>query len=517
MNRPNFVCLIPDQWRYDMLGCAGHPVLRTPNLDRLAGEGVRFDRCYTNHPMCMATRATWFTGMTPRGHGVRCNGVPLNPDIPTMPGALAEAGYRTHGIGKIHVNPYFPHRDHAPESLDPTEWPEALPVWMDGRLAELPTPYYGLQTVDFKGGNGHRGYGNYWQWLLEREPNARELIGPPPGVEMNFEKAVEVTWRNRLPEELQASAWAAECTERFLKDAASGDAPFFLWLSIPDPHPPYTAPEPWCDMYRPEDMPEPVRREGELDDLPPHYRILFEDGVPTAGRIAPTRVADETHRRVAAMACGMASAWDAMVGRVLKALEANGQLDNTVLAFMSDHGQMLGDHWMYSMPPTHLDGSVRVPCIWRFPKRFQRGVVSEALVSHLDFAPTVLDLAGVPIPEGRTPPTPEAARQRPPWPGRSMTPVLTGEADRTQDSVVVEFDADYVGLRLRTLITETHHITCYVGESYGELYDLRSDPDQLHNLWDQPESQDVKRGLMGAMMLRFAETDSTLPRRMGHA
>ena len=379
----------------------------------------------------------------------------------------------------------------------------------------MPSPYYGLESVDFKGGNGHRVYGHYYDWLAEREPNARELLQPPPGVEMSFERSVEVVWPSRLPHELHATSWAVECAERFLNGV--GDDPFFLWLSIPDPHPPYSAAAPWCNMYSPDDIPAPVRREGELDDLPPHYRILYERGVPTAGRIAPTKVADKAYREVAAMAYGMASAFDAMVGSVMQALEARGLKEDTVVCFMSDHGQMMGDHWMYSMPPCHLDGSIRVPSIWSFPQQFPPGRVSNALVSHLDFAPTILDFAGVPVPEGAVPPSPEAPGARGPWPGRSMAPLLTGEAERIQDSVITEFDADYLGLRLRTLITEDTQITIYANESYGELYDLRNDPQQLHNLWDDASAKETKQKLLVWLLHRLAETDATLPRRMGHA
>lgn len=173
---------------------------------------------------------------------------------------------------------------------------------------------------------------------------------------------------------------------------------------------------------------------------------------------------------------------------------------------------MMGDHWMYSMPPCHLDGSIRVPSIWSCPERFSQGAVSDALVSHLDFAPTILDLAGVPVPEGTVPPSPEAPRARGPWPGRSMEPLLTGEGERIQDSVITEFDADYLGLRLRTLITDDAQITIYANESYGELYDLRNDPHQLHNLWDDASAKETKRKLQVRLLHRLAETDATLPR-----
>jgi len=515
--RPNFLFIVTDQCRYDLLGCLGRFPVQTPNLDRLAAEGVRFDRCYSVHPTCMPTRATWLTGLPPRVHGTRCNGIPLDTRLPLITDALRQAGYYTHGIGKIHLSPYIPQAGYDPDTLRPEQWPESGPAWHSGRLKRLPLPYYGFEDVDFLGGNGFAGWGDYFDWLAEREPRGRELLGPPPGVEMDFDKAVEVTWPSRLPAELHATSWAVECAEKALRRATVAGKPFFLWLSVSDPHPPYTAPAPWCDMYDPGQMPEPTRRDGELELLPPHYRRLFEVGAKTAGRILRTDIPQDAHRRVAAMMCGMVSQMDNMVGRALKLLDTLGLTQNTVVAFTSDHGQMLGDHWMYSMPPTHLDGVIRVPSVWRLPGIFRAGLVSPALVSHMDLAPTVLDLAGVPIPEGRVPPEPEAPMQRPPWPGRSLVALLTGRAERVQDSVTVENDADYLGLRMRSLITESHHITIYAGETYGELFDLRGDPNQLHNLWDEPGAQRTKRDLMIQLMYRFAETDSALPRRLGHA
>lgn len=510
--RPNFLVFVTDQFRYDLLGCTGHPVVSTPNLDALAADGVRFDRCYSVHPLCMATRAGWFTGLTPRGHGVRCNGIPLSRSVPTMPDALREAGYRTGGIGKMHLSPYVPDRVYDAATLKADDWPEAATIWANQRTTSLPLPYYGLETMEFTGGVGHQVYGDYARWLLAREPRARELMGPPPGMTMDFTKRLEVTWRNLLPDELHMTAWAAERAELFFRGAADDDRPFFLWLSVPEPHPPYTACEPWCDMYRPQDMPMPTRREGELADLPPHYRQLFETGLKTTGRFPCTDIPEDEHRRVYAMVCGMVSQYDAMVGRVLRALEDSQLAQDTVVAFMSDHGQMLGDHWMYGIPPCHMDGILRSPSIWRWPGVFQQGAVSGSLVSHLDFAPTVLDLADVPIPEGPSPARPDLPLLRPPWPGRSFAPLLTGEAQTTQDSVIAENDDDYLGLRMRTLITNDYHLTIYAGESYGELYDLRVDPQQLHNLWNDSGSQKTKCELQVQLMHRFAETDSALPR-----
>ncbi len=511
--RPNFVFIVADQLRYDLLSCTGHPLVKTPHIDRLAENGVRFDRAYTVQPMCMATRSTWFTGRTPRGHGVRCNGIPLRRDIPTMPEALRNAGYCTCGIGKMHLNLWMPHADYELDSLNPADWPEAIPMWESGRVTEMPSPYYGLDKVEVMVG---KMAGDYKNWLLEREPNARELLVPPAHFH-SVEHSPDVSWKSNLPAELHYTSWAAERSGAFFEEMKDQDNPFFLWCSIPDPHPVYAVANPWFDMYRDAEVPEPVRREGELDSLPPHYRELFTKGLFTAGRIAKTDIDRECERDLTRVVCGMVSQWDAMVGKIVSNLEAAGLAENTVIAVMSDHGQMLGDHWLYNMPPTHLDGTARVPSIWYCPERFVQGKVSQGLVSHLDFAPTVLDLAGVPIPEGDVPPVPEAKNQRAPWPGKSFASLLTGKEENIQDSVIIENDADYLGMRQRSVVTADYHLTCYIGESYGELFDLKNDPQQLFNRWDDPGFREVKRDLQVLLMERFAETDSTLPRRLGHA
>jgi arylsulfatase A-like enzyme len=512
--RPNFLIFITDEQPGNMLGCDGHPVLKTPNLDRLAAQGVRFSRCYTMHPMCMATRATWFTGRTPRGHGVRCNGITLNTTTPTITEALRRAGYATYGIGKHHLRNWGTLKGVPPETLDPMEWCESRAMWKSGRISAIPTPYYGIERVDFTGGNGHGIYGDYNPWVLEREPNAFRIMSPPAPLNDPYRP----TWPNALPAELHYTQWMTERAIAALRRFKTEGRPFFLWHSIPDPHPPYTAPRPWCDMYNPADVPPPNRREGELDDLPPHYRVQFEKRFLTSGCMGLTNIPLEHVRRMRAMTYAMVSQVDHHVGLILAELERLGMAQDTVVVFMSDHGRCLGDHWLDNMPPSHYDETLRIPNVWRYPRAFRAGTATNALTSALDFAPTIMELAGLPIPEGPAPSTPECERQRPAWPGHSLVPVLTGKADSVQDSVIAELDEDYLGLQLRTLITRGHWLTVYGGDdSIGELYDLRKDPQQLYNRWNDPAYQGVKRDLQAEMLFKLIETDSVLPRRLCHA
>ncbi|MCK5802691.1 MAG: sulfatase-like hydrolase/transferase, partial [Lentisphaeria bacterium] len=327
--RPNFLIFVTDEQPGHMLGCDGHPVVQTPNLDRLAEEGVRFSRCYTMHPMCMTTRSTWFTGRTPLGHGVRCNGIPLDPCLPTMPDALRRSGYMTHGIGKHHLTPWGAQRDTDPETLDPLDWPECRQMWNNNRIGAIPTPYYGLETMDFTGGNGNGIYGDYVAWATEREPRWREIMAPPPL--QPGETALRRVWRNELPAELHYTQWMTERSVAAMRRSQAQERPFFIWHSFPDPHPPYTAPEPWGSMYDPADVPDPNRREGELDGLAPHMAMQFRERFLTSGCMGLTDIPDEHNRRMAAMTYGMVSQIDHQIGQVLAELDRLGMRENTVV------------------------------------------------------------------------------------------------------------------------------------------------------------------------------------------
>ena len=159
-----------------------------------------------------------------------------------------------------------------------------------------------------------------------------------------------------------------------------------------------------------------------------------------------------------------------------------------------------------------------MPFVWSWPGRFGEGVRSNGLASQIDFAPTILDLCGVAIPEGRTPDKVHCAAQRSPWPGRSLRPVLTGECDNVRDWVIVENDEDYLGTVVRTFITDDHKLTVYSGhDDWGELFDRRNDPQELHSLWNAPASQPLKRDLQAQLMRCYLEEESPLPRRMTHA
>lgn len=527
-SRPNVLVILTDQQRGDALRCAwpawrGDTPLRTPRLDALAAQGVRLARHHVSNPLCMPQRATLLTGLTPRGHNVRTNGIDLDPRFPTLPGELAKAGYRTHSVGKIHARIFDGPKGLDPATLDPREFAEAKPMWDAGRITSLPCPYYGFQSADFLGGHTSWIWGDYVRWLEQRRPGGTALYSFEKG--QAAASGAEQSWKMAIPPELHYNTWVADRTIAFMEQAAQDGAPFYLSASFPDPHHAFAVPDPWYSMYDRTTIPLPVRRDGELADLAPHFKIIYDEGYPhpLAGRHKPTKMRDDQIREIIAITWGMVSFVDEQAGRILDALDRLNLAKDTIVVFTSDHGDLLGDHGLLNKGPFHFDGLLRVPSLWRWPGRFPAGRVVEGLSSHTDFVPTICDLTGIPQPEFGPPPGTkiESVKQLRGLPGRSLAPMLAGDDPSVQGAVVIENDEDYLGLRLRTLITPTHQITIYVTEHgeepYGELFDLEKDPGQLANLWADPHFRLVKAELKDRLLAELIRTDSRLPRRSSHA
>jgi arylsulfatase len=495
--RPNIVCFVTDQQRADHLGCMGNPDIRTPNIDRLAREGVVFTESFVANVVCMPNRASMFTGRYPKAHGVRENGIPLQPTDDALPDVLRRAGYRTAAFGKLHLRPFGGERA---QGLKPHELVESREFWADG--GELPLPYFGLEHVYFVGGHVYYVFGQYKRDLDREHPGAHAMyakdhaLKPPTGA--------PESWSTPIPPELHYNTTIADKAIEYIKAHDAG-RPFFIWCSFPDPHHPFVAPQPYCDQYDPRAITfSPIRRDGEIDDLPPHFRACYEGRQSTAGLDWDMRrVTDEHLREMIAHTYGMISMVDDNVGRVVSALEERGLLDDTVIVFLSDHADMMGDHWLGKKGPFLFRSLTRIPTVWRLPKRFGARRESDALVSSVDLMPTLLDLAGVPAPDGVQ--------------GVSYRQVLTGEKEAIRDWAYIEYDESYINDRLRQIRSKGWAITYHVNSGDGMLFDLRSDPRELHNVWNDPKHRDVKRDLLVELLRQTAQADDWLPLKKSHA
>jgi arylsulfatase A-like enzyme len=481
---PNFLVFCVDQMQAYCLGCNGHPVVKTPNIDALAARGVNFNRGYCNNPVCMPSRATMITGKTPRQHGLLTNGNIFPTDVPTVTQALADAGYRTHGSGKFHFQPgggYF--GDNIPSA----EW---WKPWWNGEGKPLPNPYYGYQTTNFVCGHTTDAFGEYREWLKQNHPDSSRKLAK----DQSYYRCGR-GFRIDMPEEHHYNHWIADQSIAFL-EAQAKDQPFFLFCSFPDPHFPFGACRPYSEMYDPDTLP-----------LPP---TLEERGEPCAYLAGKSERRGPDHaeemREILAQTYGMISHIDANVGRVMAALEAGGLADNTIVLFIADHGEYLGSHNLL------YKGAWPYEELWRIPfiaagLGVQPGVC-ETPVSLLDLTPTFLDYAGLdplaldtrgPGPMNRLPPA-----------GQSLRPFLEGQTDATHESLVVEYDEDLGDApvcRLRGLIDGDWKLVLYGGFDDGVLFNLTDDPRELHNLWNEPAVQARKGELLARLVQRLAQTD----------
>lgn len=515
--RPNILCFITDQHRYDHLGCYGNSIVKTPNIDTIAARGVTLDRAYVSNPLCMPARATLFTGRTPRGHGVRTNGIPLCESIPTLPHALRNAGYRTHSVGKLHLHNFGIPRGNKLEDINPQLFPELEAFWNSGVTRALPKPYYGMETADVVNGHTQWVFGDYIHWMEKEHPGMKRGLLPEYALEKPT--GAPQCYKMSIPEELHYNRWISDRTIQFLDENRHTSNPFFLWCSFPDPHHPYAVPKPWCNMYNPKDIPLPsARRENELDDLPQFYKKIYEEGAPiVSGLHGPAKVIDAHLREMIALTYGMISFVDNEIGRILRKLHELELERETIIVFLSDHGDMMGDHWMIRKGPFHFEGLVRIPFIWSWPGYFPEGARTSGLTGHIDFMPTILDLCGIPVPEGKVPDEPEASMMFEPLPGKSLKRQLEGKVDKINDWIIIENDEDYLGLRVRTFVTDQYKLTIYPGQPYGELFDLANDPQELKNLWVDPRYTEMIKEMKSRFLEAYIQQDSALPRRLSHA
>ena len=481
MKRPNVLLITSDQQHWNTLGIA-NPEIRTPCLDALAAQGTLFKRAYCPNPTCTPTRASMITGTYPSQHGAYSLGTKLDERKHTVGEDFRAAGYHTALIGKAHFQPLAGTPEFSSLEAYPTL--QNLDFWRG-----FHGPFYGFDHVELARNHTdepHIGQ-HYAIWLEERGcANWRDYFRKPTG------HADRQGFRWAIPERFHYNAWIAERTNAQLEEAAARGQPFFCWASFFDPHPQCMAPEPWDTMYDPAALTLPRVQPGEHQRNPPHFRLTQEESPDFSAYRAPegqglhgmhSHRHDEDHqRRTIAVYYGMVSLLDKYVGVILDRLAELGLAENTLVVFTSDHGHFLGQHGLIAKGPFHYEDMIRVPLIVRWPGTVPAGRRSSALQSLVDLPQTFLSVCGIPEPRGMT--------------GVNQQAVWEGHAARARDHVLVENNHQPWTVVLRTYVNERWKLTVYLNQPYGELFDLRDDPGEFHNRWDDPDYAAVKSDLL---------------------
>lgn len=514
--RPNFLFIITDQHRADHLGCYGNTVVSTPNIDALAKDGTRWNRFYVANPICMPNRASIMTGRMCSSHGARHNGIPLSKEHTTFVELLRDAGYTTGLVGKSHLQsftglpatnkfqaeegkiaPSLHLRDAIKNNRHTEEYDlEVVPKWDRPLLDRIKSNFYGFDHVEVAADHGDRASGDYLLWAKTQHVEFESLVGPENALLDSGPKAPQA-WRTSVPEELYSTNWIADRSQHWLENKAKDDQPFFLQMSFPDPHHPFTPPGKYWDMYDPDgiQLPDSFHKGG----LPPikAMKNAMEQGTDARDNQNPFAVTEEEARKIIALTYGMITMIDDAIGRVINTLDELGLRENTVIIFTSDHGDYMGDHGLMLKLLLHYQGLIKVPFIWQDPE----GPVTEAennqLSSSIDIASTILARAGIQAYNGIQ--------------GRDL---IGGDAP---DAIIVEEDSQrsMTGFekpqRVRTLVTDRYRMSLRQDEEWDELYDLEKDPAENNNLYDDNDSASIRNELTALMLRKLIELQDRSP------
>ena len=450
VSRPNILLIMADDQAKHALGCYGNKDIRTPALDRLAGEGMRFNHALTPNSFCTPSRAVVLTGKYSHKNGVLRLNKPFDGSQQTFPKLLQAAGYETSVFGKWHL------------LTRPTGFDYYCVMKMQGMVTD---PMVFEPRHD---------------WVVwSKETRKNKTYNKGGRIIKGYNNEVLTT---------EAINW--------LKEKRDPNRPFCLLLHPKPPHAPYQPPKKYEDFLKDVVIPEPATL---LDDykgrapetiqnkmassriiLAPSFKTLrrqLEKDNPGITRDELTRAMYQEYIKGYYR---LVKSVNDNVGRVLDYLKESGLEKNTLVLFTSDQGFSLGEHGMYNKMWMY-EPSLHQPLLVRFPGVIKAGTVHESMVNHVDLAPTLLDYAGLPVPEDIQ--------------GYSLRPILEGKAEKVRDASYYHFYEagkslpEMVGVR-----TDRYKLIHYPGmdeSSQWELFDLEKDPDEMNNLYNNPESAEI--------------------------
>ncbi len=469
--QPNILLFISDQQRTDTMACYGNPWIRSPHQDALAARSFLFEHTYVTQAVCTPARGSLVTGLYPHTHGCLVNRDKLADRIASLAEMLPDE-YRTAHFGKWHL---------GDDSLRQHGFDEWVSTEDDHR------DRYTRPGLPFS---------SYYHWMREQgiEPEDRSAAG-----ELIFSPAQ----RSTLGPEHQMAAFVAGHAERFIR--ANTERPWLLVFSTFEPHPPHHGPH--DGVYDTDAIPDrPAFR------AIPEGHSLFNRS--RAAHHPNPRATDESWQDDADLLAQRANYYgnvkiiDDAVGRMVQVLEESGQMERTIFAFTSDHGEMLGDHRMMGKRAFYEE-SARVPFLLSVPWLTRTLRRIDGVSGHVDLVPTLLDLAGVPRPAT--------------LPGRSLAGALTGELDLRQHAAFMEWngvgDRDLgnpvtnlmATLPWRSIVTGDRWKLNLCAGDQSELFDLNDDPFEQTNRFDDPAQRDRVRELAARIRLWQLETGDDAP------
>ncbi len=467
----NILLITTDEQRFDTLGCHHNPIVKTPHLDQLAGEGIDFLNHRCSNPMCTPARCSILTGLYPRTHGTWENGYSLPDEHQTLSGLLSAEGYSCGLFGKAH---FEPETSLYAEKLDHSK------------------PYYGFEYFHITEDNL---VGEYLDWIRSEHPEHYQAvldnsvegarINPLPDLGPGRLNAI---YTSPVPEELHQTAWIADRTIDFVDSCEVKGEPFFAWCSFVDPHHPWNPPEPYASMYPPDTIPLPAFQEGENDHLPTCYHHL-------------KGMLPEEYQKMIAAYYGMISHIDHHIGRIITLLKEKGLLEQTLIIFTSDHGDYNGDHGLIRKSLWLYDSLLHVPLIVRLPGQDQAGRSFLGLSQHEDLLPTLLGWLGMQVPSQVQ--------------GVSMAGVLKGDLEgHPRQFAHYEFEngRNYQQGTVNCGVSHGSWKLIHYPEGPGfVLVNTETDPNEYQNLVGEEKAQGMFEKLKAALLAWLLNTQSYRP------
>jgi choline-sulfatase len=455
-NKPNILFLLTDQHRYDAVSSNGAPVCQTPAMDEVANKGMRFTRAYTPIALCSPARGSIMTGLFPHNHGLLANMSDFNgvfsrqlPGKTNFPNLLRQAGYQTGFTGKWHIS----------QEKD-----------------------YGFWTFDRFHPNSE------WKDHVQT-----------PGVEDYFVHEVQrMEWgdeapfcgRSILSEEDQHDTWVADQAIDMIRSFSQKDKPFFVSSCFFGPHFPFSVPEPYDTMYDPDS----VERWGNFDDMFINKPTVQQKEMM---RWNASHLTWPDWQKVIAHYWGYVSFIDAQIKRILDELKSQGLDENTIVIYTSDHGDMLGSHRIFNKGMNMYEETHHIPLMISWPSVTSPGTVCSDFVSLVDLMPTILEAGEATIPEKLD--------------GRSLMPLLQGNTPEDwRDEIFCEFHGYEPALCTIRMVRTEKWKYVYNPTSEDELYDMESDPHELHNLAHMQGFKHVLRRMKNIMAKWLKETNDSV-------